>query len=548
MKKIIFFLFLIITNLIIAQTVVINEIMYDPDGVDTGNEWIELYNNSNDVIYLNSWKIEKAGGEFETIFAFDGPDTYQILPHSYFLVGEEFVPNTDLIETLVFQNGGTATDGIRIVSPDGFYTDTALYDSPNSNDLPDDLDNPAINFAPDVSSGNSLARKQDGVDSNNCEIDFFECENPTPNEANLYPIDLAIYSMNIVLENDVYWLETTIWNLSTENVDNLTATLEIHLNDHKTNTYQLPPIMAEDSVFVNYQISKIEDGYNSITTIVNYPFDNYLENNIVSKSILLGDSPIIINEVMFKPLESNQEWVEVFNRTDCVYRVDNFQVIDTAGGIISICDTIQLIDFLVICEDKNKLLISYPSVASGKVIEAEHWTSLNNIEESLNLIDYFGTKLDSVFYSGDNCEENISIERVNPYLSSFEENWGSSVSNLGATPCEKNSIFVEILPPSSKLSVSPNPFSSQNGIPTVISFKLPEIISTVTIRIFDLKGQLVKTILNQTLQACEGNIIWNGSNNDGFNLPIGVYIILMEATALNTEKIYSNKISVVIGN
>ena len=545
MKKIIFFLFLIITNLIIAQTIVINEIMYDPDGVDTGFEWIELYNNGDNVVDLNNWVLSKAGSSFETIFVFEAN---LIQPYSYFLIGEEFVPNTDLIETLVFQNGGTATDGIQLVSPDGLYSDTVLYDSPNSNNLPDDLDNPAINFAPDVSSGNSLARKQDGVDSNNCEIDFFECENLTPNEANLYPTDLAIYFTNIVLENDVYWLETTIWNLSTANVDNLTATLEIWLNDHIVNTYLLPEIFAEYSIFVKYKIDQIETGYNTITTAVNYPFDNYLDNNFVSESILLGNSPIIINEIMFKPLESNQEWLEIFNRTNCAYRVDNLQIIDTAGGIISVCDTIQLVDFLVICEDKNKLLNSYPNVNSDKVIEAEYWTSLNNTDESLKLIDNFNTKLDSIFYSGDNCEDNISIERVNPYLPSFEENWGPSVANLGATPCEKNSIFVEILPPSSKLSVNPNPFSSQSGIPTVISFKLPEIISTVTIRIFDLKGRLVKTILNQALQACDGNIIWNGSDNDGFNLPIGIYIILLEATALNTEKIYSNKTTVVIGN
>ena len=545
MKKIIFFLFLIITNLIIAQTIVINEIMYDPDGADTGFEWIELYNNGDNVVDLNNWVLSKAGSSFETIFVFEAN---LIQPYSYFLIGEEFVPNTDLIETLVFQNGGTATDGIQLVSPDGLYSDTVLYDSPNSNNLPDDLDNPAINFAPDVSSGNSLARKQDGVDSNNCEIDFFECENLTPNEANLYPTDLAIYFTNIVLENDVYWLETTIWNLSTANVDNLTATLEIWLNDHIVNTYLLPEIFAEYSIFVKYKIDQIETGYNTITTAVNYPFDNYLDNNFVSESILLGNSPIIINEIMFKPLESNQEWLEIFNRTNCAYRVDNLQIIDTAGGIISVCDTIQLVDFLVICEDKNKLLNSYPNVNSDKVIEAEYWTSLNNTDESLKLIDNFNTKLDSIFYSGDNCEDNISIERVNPYLPSFEENWGPSVSNLGATPCEKNSIFVEILPPSSKLSVNPNAFSSQSGIPTVISFKLPEIISTVTIRIFDLKGRLVKTILNQALQACDGNIIWNGSDNDGFNLPIGIYIILLEATALNTEKIYSNKTTVVIGN
>ena len=207
--------FFFISTFVIAQNVVINEVLYDPEGADTGYEWIELYNNSDQVVYLQSWKIEKAGSEFETVFIFDPFSFNYISPHSYFLIGEEFVPNCDLIEDLAFQNGGSATDGIRLVSPDTLYTDTVLYDSPNTNNLPDDTGSPGIYFAPDVSDGNSLARKHDGEDTNNCELDFFECEDPTPGAANFYPVDLEILIVQITEIEGSYWLEIQVFNLST---------------------------------------------------------------------------------------------------------------------------------------------------------------------------------------------------------------------------------------------------------------------------------------------------------------------------------------------
>ena len=49
--------------------VVINEIMYDLEGTDTGREWIEIYNNSNSSVDLSSYKLFEADTNHElTIF------------------------------------------------------------------------------------------------------------------------------------------------------------------------------------------------------------------------------------------------------------------------------------------------------------------------------------------------------------------------------------------------------------------------------------------------------------------------------------------------
>lgn len=318
MKK----LFLIIGEFlcfsICAQNIVINEVLYDPDGSDSGYEWIELYNNSNQIIDLQDWQIQKAGNSFEEVITLP---TLQVNPQSCFLIGEEFVPDVDFVTDLSFQNGGSATDGIRIVSPDTLYTDTLLYDSPNNNNLPDDISNPGNYFAIDVSSGNSLARKQNGEDTNNCEQDFFECETPTPGEANFYPVDLAIYEVEIVLNNGNYWFQTEVFNLSTENVDNSEASVEVAINTEFYGSYLLPEIPAESSIPFSCILNQFSQSYNVTSVEVIYQYDNILDNNSAANSFLIDNSELVLNEVLFRPENTNQEWLEIFNRGDCGYLV-----------------------------------------------------------------------------------------------------------------------------------------------------------------------------------------------------------------------------------
>jgi len=791
---IIFLLIYVIS--IFAQDVVINEVLYDPDDADTGYEWIELYNNSDQTAILLDWRIEKAGTSFGLVYTFP---IINIEPYSYLLIGEELVLNTDLSASLAFQNGGAETDGIRLSSPFGLYTDTILYDSPNTNELPDDISAPGEFFAPDVGSGNTLARKHNGEDSNNCELDFFECQIPTPGEANFYPIDLAVNTLEIYENEDEYWLEIEIENLSTENVDNLTSSIGVMLNDTLYGTYELPNIPAESTIDFLCQIGEISIGYHQIAVELIYLYDNVLWNNHVETSLLNGASPFVLNEIMFKPLSTNQEWVEIFNRTDCGYSVDNFRIMDASGGTISFYGNIPPLDFIVVCQDTILLLQTYPEIDPEKVIFAQQWTSLNNAEETLILTDEFETKFDSTSYNGNSCpadfsiervdpfdDENIqwsictdslgtptfpnsvlpmqydlsleftemqinensinhsviirniglenildaviscdliingeypsenifadeinindslyyefttniveggyfsflyeviseddmnsanninfsfynssslpfvineimydpdgdepewleiinnmdisdltkiilvidedtleipycdenyylvtgtsnnadslrakydlydttiftgmsglsndgeqillmdecgnlieefffqpdwndkldgvSIERVNPEIVSTTQNWGPSTN--GCTPGRANSIFVQMLPNNMKLNASPNPFSPYRDERTIFSFALPEILSTVTLRIFDLKGRMVRRLVDQVLQSSSGNIIWDGYNDDEKKLPIGVYIVLMQATARESEKVYSKKITVVIG-
>ena len=163
--------------------VAINEVLYDPSGSDLGYEFIELYNPTNQVIDLSNWVIESAGTSFSEAVII--PEETSIQKQSYLVIGEEEVVEADLaVSKLGLQNGGSATDGVRILNANQEVIDTLLYDEPNTNELLDDSGSPGEEFAPDVSSGSSLGRDIDSTDTNDCNKDFKEYEEPTPGEVN----------------------------------------------------------------------------------------------------------------------------------------------------------------------------------------------------------------------------------------------------------------------------------------------------------------------------------------------------------------------------
>jgi len=72
-------------------------------------------------------------------------------------------------------------------------------------------------------------------------------------------------------------------------------------------------------------------------------------------------------------------------------------------------------------------------------------------------------------------------------------------------------------------SIYPNPFNPE----TTIEFNLKEN-SQVNIRVYNLKGQLVKTIINSKLEAGNHKIVWNGTNSNEQRVASGLYFCKME--------------------
>jgi len=82
-----------------------------------------------------------------------------------------------------------------------------------------------------------------------------------------------------------------------------------------------------------------------------------------------------------------------------------------------------------------------------------------------------------------------------------------------------NTGFIDLPIKSYQLSQNyPNPFNLQ----TTISYQLP-VFSKVTLKIFDVLGQELRTLLNEHKSAGYHSVIWDGKNELGERVDSGVY-------------------------
>ena len=72
------------------------------------------------------------------------------------------------------------------------------------------------------------------------------------------------------------------------------------------------------------------------------------------------------------------------------------------------------------------------------------------------------------------------------------------------------------------------------------------MISTINIRIYDIKGRLIRTLANGELAGTQGEIIWNGLDENKQRARIGVYIVYLEGNDRSSGKVVSAKAVAVV--
>ncbi len=270
---------------------------------------------------------------------------------------------------------------------------------------------------------------------------------------------------------------------------------------------------------------------------------------------------LVVNEIMFDPLTSSCEWIEFFNTTSKNMNLSGWKI-NISSDVCNLFDTCNFIiypgQYLVLAKDTtvfnrfSGLRIPEPS---RKIIYNES-LSLSNSGEMLRVSDVLNNVIDSVCYSPGWHNSNLpdtkgySLERINPLLNSNDRNnWNSSTAALGGTPGEKNSIFTVNISSTNSVDVSPNPFSPDgDGFEdfTIIKYKLKQNMAQIRVKVFDVKGRMVRTLLNNRLSGSEGQIIFDGKNDNGEKLRIGIYILFIEAINDIGGTVEQTKTTVVI--
>lgn len=269
---------------------------------------------------------------------------------------------------------------------------------------------------------------------------------------------------------------------------------------------------------------------------------------------LSAQSPIVLNEVMYDPFVEGEafapqsEYVELYNNSSLPIDLNGWSISDSDSSkkkIITSQETLmQPGSFFVLAADSNHFLFFGES--ENTIIIGSRFPRLNNDGDEIYLYSPAETLIDNVVISPNIAGgRGISAERIDPLSDSrSESNWLSSVELLGGTPGKSNSVSKEIHVSNLQLKLTPNPFSPDgDGYEDIlnIDYSLPARSVIMDIMIFDSVGRKVRRLLTSTTTGSEGNFSWDGLDDRGRKLSIGIYIIYLEATSTSEGRVYSAK-------
>lgn len=560
-------LFLLIFPSLLFSKVIISEVMYNPAGPEHEDEFIEIFNLSEkDSVDLTGWRIGDGKDDDEIVDAGHG---LTLLPHQYGLILDP-----DYFEQSPSSYDFLIAAAALILSING----TTLGSGGLSNSQPEtvtlvDRSNNIIDHYT-YTLGNEAGYSDERIDLYNVNIDDnwkdSDVFGGTPgfkNSVARYQVDVSVSRVWIepayATREDPIQLFTSIVNLGSFSI---TDSIVVFFNDCDGDSLcssgkeiERIPLFQEvcsgDSVEISCYWPGALSGYHTVEIHVVLNNDEQPENNRMEKELLIGYVPgdVVINEIMFQPQPDLCEWLEIYNPGSHVINLRDWRISDqdTTEKRLLESHSAQIAPgmFGVIAQDSS--LFQFFSFDEKAYIIIKDFPNLNNLSDDVFLYDPLGEVIDQIHYLQDwGNGEGVSIERIQYEISGLDSsNWSPSAAYEGMTPGFKNSVFTEIVSSTETLSVSPNPFSPDgDGFEdvTVISYLVDMTTSTINLRIYDVRGRCIRTLLGAVFSGSQGHVIWDGLDDSGSRARMGIYIVTLEGLNGSMGQVVRGKTTVVV--
>lgn len=179
---------------------------------------------------------------------------------------------------------------------------------------------------------------------------------------------------------------------------------------------------------------------------------------------------------------------------------------------------------------------------------------LRNEGRTIRLLSASGVEIDEVPYVPDwhapdlMTTDGVSLERISADApSSDASTWTSSAHPDGGTPGRTNSVWLppDSVPQKADVRISPSPFSIERDGATRIRYKL-KAPSSLRVRIYDAHGRLIHTLVSARRTGPTGELLWDGTGDDGRPARVGIYVVLFEAVDVENAEVQVAKIPVVL--
>jgi hypothetical protein len=328
-------------------------------------------------------------------------------------------------------------------------------------------------------------------------------------------------------------------------------------------------------------------------TFVELTFDNSLQTNLlytleilgavmncVGKPVLPGTilrfarpvqaeaNDVVINEVLFNPLAGGVDFVELYNRSNNIINLEDLRLgairrtfpnpPDTTLREISTTTRILLPGQIALLSTSTSSITSfYPVQDTGQFVEMSQFPVYPNesgtvllASRSRRVIDVF-SYTEKMHHPLLKIVKGVSLERISPNRpTSDPNNWHSASQTIGfASPGYPNSMFVAEVPQTVDIAIDPEVFSPDgDGYAelTTIRWNLPNEGNVMNIRILNAEGLTVRHLVKSLLTGQVGAVSWNGLDEQGRKLSQGIYVVLVEAFAMDgTNKVAKKPVVLV---
>jgi hypothetical protein len=520
----------------VPYDILITEIMADPNPKPEGlpeAEYLELFNNSDKVIQLETLKLVINGAQKSF------PEHF-LLPGEYLTICEdEFLSSFENFgQAVAFSSIPALTNGSgQLIIKDD--EETVIFEVNYSKNWYGDADKTEggwslelidLNGIHDCGGNWRASVDSDGGTPGNENSLFgtaLETAGPVMRSAFAESGFEVLITFNEAID------ETTISSASFTISDGITI-FNAFVQQPETNTVLLT-LSSPLSFGVIYSLTGMGDIADCLGNQLQSEDPVYFG---LTESIEPND--IVINEILFNPETFGSDFLELYNRSNKIIDLDditiiNFQKEDTAFVKRHV---IFPNEYAVISEARADIIERYFVEFPERIFEND----LPGFDDKAGnvTIQSSGITIDSFDYSEGmhfgllSDKDGISLERTSPETSTQSfGNWHSAASAAGyATPTYKNSQFtIPAEAGSSIMSIPNTTFSPDNdGYEDIlqINYATDQSGYFINIFIYDAMGRQIKQIAANELLASEGVYKWDGTTGDGQKARLGIYVVWAE--------------------
>ncbi len=447
---------------ILVGDIKVNEVMFNPK--EGSSDFVELYNVSDKFLSLRSASI----GNFiieGTSMSSDNvkkitTDNIIFAPKSYLVI------TTDAQSTIETYHSGNRQKYVEISS------------MPSLNNTQGNIAvfNPSLEFVDAMVYNDEMfseSTKKDGDWS-------LELINPDNNCIEIGNWDGSSDALGATpgLENSI---NNTVYFPSMENM----ITKVVTNDDESTFNIFYKQYVDESSISISsdylssfsHELNTLPDGTSVISIIldksigddINYFLLKGLNNCDgseietdtvwVSKTVDIQEGDLRVNEVMFKPLSGNSQYIEVLNVTDKFFNLKDVVLVNyieeedviTTDNEKIITDENLILEphsYFIFTTNVDNVLASFNYNKGRNFIETTTLPKMNTTNGNVAIINSDSDFIDLMYYTSDMFDTDkdkdggVSLELINPDNKCVKnQNWSSSIGVEDGTPGRLNSIF-----------------------------------------------------------------------------------------------------------